>query len=220
VYLLDKCTIPVAFPQGFSSSPQEQRNIDTVKRFTYNGDDFVQSGMEKQVFPQPNQPQEVLTWDDIDKLITHLLPQFNGEFDGLVMITNGGLIPGGILCEAMDIQNVHTAAVHIERSTYENMLWPTFMQFPNDSLVSGKRLLVIDDIWAKGRNIVIVKSRLEFAGATVETAVLHYRPKSSQFPDTGPDYYGAITSNYIIYPWASFSSDYFTTAHFQPPQQD
>ncbi|NIP25205.1 MAG: hypothetical protein GWO38_15655, partial [Phycisphaerae bacterium] len=64
------------------------------------------------MFPQQELPQEILTWDDIDKLIDHLIPQFNGEFDGLVMIPRGGLIPGGILCEAMDIRNVHTAAVH------------------------------------------------------------------------------------------------------------
>ena len=172
------------------------------------------------MFPQPDFPQEALTWDDIDKLIDHLIPQFNGEFDALVMITNGGLIPGGILCEALDIQNVHTAAIHIQESIHENMTWPTFMQFPNDSLVRGKCLLVIDDIWAKGRNMVIVKSRLEAAGAHVETAVLHYRPKSSLFPDTGPDYYGAITSNYIIYPWESFSSAYLAQSQIRPPELD
>ena len=172
------------------------------------------------MFPQPNLSQEALNWDDIDKLIEHLMPQFNTEYDGLVMITNGGLIPGGILCEAMDIQNVHTAAVHLEKSLNETMAWPTFMQFPNDSLVSGRRLLVVDAIWARGRNIVIVKSRLEAAGAQVETAVLHYRPRSSQFPDTGPDYYGAITSHYIIYPWESFSPDYLAPHRLTPSELD
>lgn len=172
------------------------------------------------MFSRQNLHHEILTWQDVDKLIDHLIPQFHGEFDALVMITRGGLIPGGILCEALDIQNVHTAVVHIEEPTYENISWPTFMQFPIDALVVGKQLLVIDNIWAKGRNMIVVKSRLEAAGAQVETAVLHFRAKSNQFPDTGPDYYGAITSNYIIYPWETFSSEYLSSSLFGPPSVD
>jgi hypothetical protein len=30
---------------------------------------------------------EMLTWEDVDKLIDHLIPQFEGEFDGMVIIT-------------------------------------------------------------------------------------------------------------------------------------
>ena len=175
------------------------------------------------MFPQQDLPQEVLAWGDIDKLIDHLIPQFNGEFDGLVMITRGGLVPGGILCEALGIRNVHTAAVHIEKSGYKNFTWPTFMQFPTDSLIAGRRLLVVDNIWIRGRTIGIVKARLEAAGAQVETAVLHFRPSSRQFAKTGPDYYGAITSNYIIYPWQgpyTFSADYLSLPRFRPPELD
>ena len=177
------------------------------------------------MFPNPQQdlPQEVLTWHEIDKLIDHLMPQFNYEYDGLVMITRGGLIPGGILCEAMAIKSVHTAAVHFEPSSYENMVWPTFMQFPNDSLIAGKRLLVVDDIWAKGRNMTVVKSRLEAAGAKVETSVLHFRPSSNQYPNTGPNYYGAITSNYIIYPWETpykLPPGYLSPTRLRPPSLD
>jgi len=175
------------------------------------------------MFSQQDRPQEVLTWDDIDKLIDHLIPQFNRDFDGLVMVARGGLIPGGILCEAMGIKSVHTAAIHIEQSGYENMPWPTFLQFPNDALVAGRRLLIVNNIWARGRSMVIVKSRLEVAGAQVETAVLHFRPQSNRYPGAGPDYYGAITSNYIIYPWEvpyKFPPDYLSSPSFRPPSLD
>ncbi|MFQ5576410.1 MAG: phosphoribosyltransferase [Anaerolineae bacterium] len=168
------------------------------------------------MFSEDYLPQEVLTWDDVDRVIDHLLPQFNKAYDAIVMITRGGLFPGGILCEVMGIQTVHTAAVHFAATPKDNMAWPTFMQFPIDTLVTGKQLLVVDDLWAEGINIVVAKSRLEAAGANVETAVLHFRPKSNLFPDTGPDYYGAITNRYIIYPWSvspTFPADYFS-----PPQ--
>ena len=37
--------------------------------------------------------QEVLTWQDVDKLIDELLPQMRGSFDSMLMITRGGLVP-------------------------------------------------------------------------------------------------------------------------------
>jgi len=64
-------------------------------------------------------------------------------------------------------------------------------------------MLIVDDIWANGRAIMIVQGRLAAAGCQAETAVLHYRMKSNLFPDAGPDYYGAITDRYIVYPWES-----------------
>ena len=145
--------------------------------------------------------REILSWTDVDKLIDHLIPQFRGEFDGLLMITKGGLIPGGILSEAMDIKHVLTAAVYFPDEVDEKLAWPTFMQFPSDTLLMGRRILIVDDIWANGRSIMIVQGRLTAAGCECETAVLHYRQKSNLFPGMGPDYYGAITSRYIVYPW-------------------
>ena len=44
---------------------------------------------------------ELLTWDDVDRLIDHLTPQFEEEYEAMVMITRGGIIPGGLMAEAM-----------------------------------------------------------------------------------------------------------------------
>ena len=55
--------------------------------------------------------RELLTWEDVDRLIQCLLPQFEGEFDAMLMITRGGIIPGGLLAEAMNITRILTAAV-------------------------------------------------------------------------------------------------------------
>ena len=46
--------------------------------------------------------KEVLVWNDVDRLIQELLPQFRGSYDALLMITRGGIVPGGILSEALD----------------------------------------------------------------------------------------------------------------------
>src|SRR4030067_937742 len=55
--------------------------------------------------------RECLTWDDVDKLIDHLLPQFQSDFETMVIITRGGIIPGGLLAEATGIPTILTAAV-------------------------------------------------------------------------------------------------------------
>jgi hypoxanthine phosphoribosyltransferase len=145
--------------------------------------------------------REIISWTDIDKLIDHLIPQFRGEFDGLLMITKGGLVPGGILSEAMDIKHVLTATVYFPDDVDQRLAWPIFMQFPPDTLVTGRRILVVDDIWANGRAIMTVRQRLTAAGCDCETAVLHYRIRSNLFHDAGPDYYGAVTDRVIVYPW-------------------
>lgn len=149
----------------------------------------------------PELQREILNWTDVDKLIDHLIPQFRGEFTGLLMITNGGLVPGGILSEAMGIKHVLTASVYFPDEVDEKLAWPTFVQFPPDTLLINRRILIVDDIWANGRAIMIVRGRLRAIGCECETAVLHYRLRSNLFPDDGPDYYGAITDRYIVYPW-------------------
>jgi hypothetical protein len=151
--------------------------------------------------PPEEVQREILNWTDIDKLIDHLLPQFRGEFDGLLMITKGGLVPGGILSETMGIKHVLTASVYFPDEVDQKLAWPTFMQFPPDTLLINRRMLIVDDIWANGRAIMMVKGRLLAVGCECETAVLHYRMRSNLFHDTGPDYYGAITDRYIVYPW-------------------
>jgi hypoxanthine phosphoribosyltransferase len=151
--------------------------------------------------PSEIQRREILSWDDIDKLIDHLIPQFRGEFDGLLMITKGGLAPGGILSETLGIKHVLTASVYFADDVDQKLAWPIFMQFPSDTLLTGRRMLIVDDIWANGRAIMIVKGRLAAVGCESETAVLHYRMRSNLFPDTGPEYYGAVTNRYIVYPW-------------------
>lgn len=144
--------------------------------------------------------QEMLTWNDVDALIDHLLPQMRGSFDALVMVTRGGLVPGGILAEALDIKHVLTAAVRFPPSEEKMLSWPTFLQFPEDELLRDRRVLISDDVWGSARTINTVRGRIEAAGGRPEIAVLHYKPNESLFK-ARPDYYAAVTDAYIVYPW-------------------
>jgi uncharacterized protein len=145
--------------------------------------------------------QEVLTWQDVDKLIDELLPQMRGSFDSMLMITRGGLVPGGIIAEALDIRHVLTAAVRFPDMEEKMLAWPTFLQFPEDELLRGRRVLIVDDIWGSARTINTVRGRVEAAGAYPHVAVLHYKPAESLFKTKKPEYFAAVTENYIVYPW-------------------
>lgn len=147
--------------------------------------------------------KELLTWDDVDALIDSLIPQLRGTFDAMIMITRGGIIPGGLLAERLDIRHILTAAVDFSLDVQQAKLlaWPEFIQFPSEDKLTGRRVLVVDDVWGSGRHITAVKSRVEAAGGHPELCVLHYNPYRSLFSKTSPHYYAAITDAFIVYPW-------------------
>jgi len=115
----------------------------------------------------PDRPMrhQVLSWADVDKLIDLLVPQLRGigGFGGMVMITRGGLIPGGMLAEVLKIEHVLTASVNFPATNETRtalMVWPEFLQFPDAALIFGRRLLVVDDVWGSGRTSIAVRERL------------------------------------------------------------
>ena len=147
------------------------------------------------------QSPEFLSWQDVEKLIDHLLPQLNGPYDALLMVTRGGIIPGGMIAEALDIRYILTAAVEFPMVGEPRLAWPTFLQFPEENLLRDRRVLIADDIWTNGRTLTTIWGRVRAAGGRPETAVLHYKPGSSLFREAGPDHYAAVTDRFIVYPW-------------------
>jgi hypoxanthine phosphoribosyltransferase len=123
----------------------------------------------------------------------------------MVIITRGGIIPGGMLCEALDIKNVLTAAVDFpfeaEQQQSKLLAWPRFIQFPVDEQLEDRHVLIVDDVWGSGRTITAVRGRVAGAGSVAYTCVLHYNPYRSLFTPQMPDYYAAITDAFIVYPW-------------------
>lgn len=143
-----------------------------------------------------------LSWADVDKLVLSLIPQLQGyDHDLVITITRGGIIPGAIIAERLRIQQVLVASVDFYEDEEYDLDWPVFMQFPADSFLRGKQVLIVDDIWDRGKQVVSVTERVELAGGRSRSVVLHYKPHRSIFPDKSPDFYGAKTTDWIIYPW-------------------
>jgi hypoxanthine phosphoribosyltransferase len=148
---------------------------------------------------------ELITWGEVEKLIDHLTPQFQIDFEAMVIITRGGIIPGGMLCEALNIESVLTAAVDFpfgsKIDTAKLLAWPKFIQFPEDNQIEDRKLLVVDDVWGSGRTITAVRSRIVAAKGVPLTCVLHYNPYRNLFGQLRPDYFAASTDAHIVYPW-------------------
>ena len=65
----------------------------------------------------------------------------------MMMITRGGIVPGGLIAEALDIKYILTAAVRFSEMNLPGAklaAWPEFLQFPDEHLLEGRRTLVVD----------------------------------------------------------------------------
>ena len=151
-----------------------------------------------------------LTWHETEELVTKIVFNLNTPYDAILAITRGGIIPGGMIAEALKMKDVLTAAVLFTDNPGQMTLnWPRFLQFPPDALLEGRKILVIDNLWNRGRTILAAKGRIEAAGGFPELAVLHWKPQGSHYPDQAPDYYGEMTEDFIHYPWQRIDdSDY------------
>ena len=141
-----------------------------------------------------------LSWEDIEELVATLVATLPRDYDLLLVITRGGMVPACLISEQTNIRNIVAAAVMFYTDVDETLPDPVFLQFPGDALLAGKRVLVVDDVWDTGRTIVAVKERIAAAGGRADLAVLHYKPARSLF-DQRPDFYADTTDAWIVYPW-------------------
>lgn len=146
--------------------------------------------------------KQFLTWDEIERLVKdRLIPQLTGHYDAVLGITRGGMIPACIVSEVMDIRNVLTAAVMFYTGVEQTLPEPIFLQFPEDVLLVGKRILIVDDVWDSGKTAHSVRERVRRAGGQPTVAVIHYKPAQSRFPGDGPDIVAQELEGWIVYPW-------------------
>ena len=142
-----------------------------------------------------------VAWDDLDRLVADLAGQLRDErFDVLLAITRGGLVPAGMLAYRLGMRNILVAAV----AYYDDEGLPgetaTFLQFPADPLLHGRRVLVVDEVWDSGTTIAAVVGRVRQAGGDPTTAVLHYKPARSRV-ELVPDFHVVETDAWVVYPF-------------------
>jgi hypoxanthine phosphoribosyltransferase len=147
------------------------------------------------------QQRGIVTWDELDKLVAGLAARLRDEqFDLLLAITRGGLVPAGMLAYRLGIRNILVAAVEYYDDHGQPGPHPTFLQFPADPLLRGQRILVVDEVWDSGTTIHAVTERIRQAGGLPTTAVLHWKPARSVVSDE-PDVHAVTTDAWVVYPF-------------------
>lgn len=143
-----------------------------------------------------------LSWEEIQRLVDYLIREhLTDQYDAMLVITRGGMVPGCLISEKLNLRNILVAAVVYYTDVDRTLDKPIFLQFPSDTLLDGKRLLVVDDVWDSGRTVVAVKERLNVVNCYYKVAVLHYKPTRSRYHEDGPDFYGETTADWLVYPW-------------------
>ncbi|MEZ4521004.1 MAG: phosphoribosyltransferase family protein [Thermomicrobiales bacterium] len=154
-----------------------------------------------------SQLKRIIDWSEVDWLVQSIVRRVPIEpYDIVLVITRGGMVPACLISERLHLRNIMVAAVQFHNREGENLDAPVFWQFPDDEILQGKSVMIVDDVWDSGRTAVSVRNRVRESASRADLVVLHYKPTVSEFPDESPDIYGEITQDWIIYPWDEFEN--------------
>jgi uncharacterized protein len=142
----------------------------------------------------------ILSWDALDALVARLAGETGRDFDLVLAITRGGLVPAGMLAYRLDLREILVAGVEFYRPEGGTHERPRIGHFPERELLAGRRVLVVDEVWETGETMTEVLARLRAAGAVAASAVIHYKPGRSRVAGA-PDHYAATTDDWVTYPY-------------------
>jgi len=146
--------------------------------------------------------KDIVGWDALEDLVRDVAGRLGADYDVMLAITRGGLVPAGMLAYRLGIRNILVAAVAYYDSEGHPGPKPTFLQFPADPQLRGQRVLIVDEVWDSGTTIHAVTERVRQAGGLPTTVVLHYKPTHSVVPGE-PDFHAVTTDRWVVYPFKS-----------------
>lgn len=98
-------------------------------------------------------------------------------FDGVVGVLRGGVVPARFLVARLAIEDMY--AVNVRKRGEERIVTTVI-----DEYLSGRRLLLVEDVLESGRSLLAAKKYFEMQkGAIVATAALYFTAASEITPD-------------------------------------
>ena len=149
---------------------------------------------------------QMVSWDDAYSLAKRLARNIKSSGfkpDLVIGIARGGLVPACIVCDFLNQKDL--ASIKAEHWGIASMLGKAKIKYPLpcEIEISGKRILVVDDVADTGETYSIILNYLKEKDACeIRTAALHYKTSSKFIPD----YWGEKQEDWkwIIYPWAIY----------------
>jgi hypoxanthine phosphoribosyltransferase len=117
--------------------------------------------------------------------------------DVVVGVSRGGWVPARVLCDLLSAPVLANIGVEFYTGVGERKRQPRLTQ-PLSTAVSGKRVLVVDEVVDTGKSLKLVKDQVIKEGAKeVRTVTMYTKPWSV----VEPNYHEKKTSCWIVFPW-------------------
>ncbi|MDW8033730.1 MAG: phosphoribosyltransferase [Nitrososphaerota archaeon] len=142
---------------------------------------------------------EVVSWEHFYQLTLELVDKVlksGYKPDVIIGISRGGLVPLRIFSDEFEDVEVGIIRVVFYEDVKKTGNEPKIVQDVNVD-VSGRKVLIVDDVADTGRSLETVRKHIQNKGASsVKIATVYYKPWSI----LKPDYYVKKTEKWIIFP--------------------
>ena len=95
----------------------------------------------------------VVSWEALDALVGRLAEGVGGDYDLVLAITRGGLVPAGMLAYRVGLREILVAGAEFYLTDGRTQEAPRIGHFPESQLLSGQRVLVVDEVWETARAV-------------------------------------------------------------------
>ncbi len=148
----------------------------------------------------PNPKFEAPSWDEIYELLLSLAKRIRetGHLPEVIVgVSRGGWPPARVMSDLLENQNLANMKVVFYKDIGVRNRAPVITQ-PVTSEVTGKRVLVVDDVADSGLSLREVSKHLKRKGARdIKVCTIYLKPKSV----FTPDFYARKTTKWVIFPW-------------------
>jgi len=146
---------------------------------------------------------ELVSWERFHALARRLalaIHQASFRPELIVAIGRGGYLPARVVSDYLGVYDL--TAIRIEHYRGMHRERAAVVRYPLTADITGKRVLLIDDVSDSGDTFAVAIRHLQAQGtpARLGTAVLHHKTVSSCLPD----FHAEVVHEWrwIIYPWA------------------
>lgn len=146
----------------------------------------------------------LVSWDEVyrlSKILARKIKRSGFDPDIVIGIARGGLVPARIVCDFLLKKDL--ASIKVEHWGIAATLGKAKLKFPLPVDISGKKVLVVDDVVDTGDTFALSMDYIKGKNPSeVKSAILHYKSCSAFVPD-----YWAKKQDewkWIIYPWAVY----------------
>jgi uncharacterized protein len=140
------------------------------------------------------------SWDEVYGMMMELARKIRAsEYSPQVIVgvSRGGWPPARIMSDLLENSNLANMKVEFYTNIGVTAKTPKITQ-PVTSEVSGKRILVVDDVADSGHSLRVASKHLEQKGAQeIKVCTLYMKPKSV----FKPDHFARTTTKWVIFPW-------------------